>query len=253
MISVITPLFNGKKYIIETLESVRNQTCENWEMLIIDDASTDEGPGLVEDYLHVKADERIRLLKNEKNIGAVGSRNRGLSEARGQYICFLDSDDLWDPEKLERQLAYLKEKKTTDPHAGFVFSQCRIIDGEGRETGQIRRVDEVVDYKKLLKDNQIPCLTVLIDRQEIPTESIQMPDIGHEDYAAWLNILKDGHKAYGLREVLAGYRVNASSLSGNKKTAARWHYEVLKSQQLSHFSLIYYMICYVIAAINKRM
>ena len=155
-VSVITPLYNGKESIIQTLESVRNQTYTNWEMLIIDDASTDGSADLVADYLHVLGDARILLFRNETNSGAVASRNRALQEATGQYITFLDSDDLWDPDKLETQLAFLAEKKKTDPRAGFVFGACRIIDRDGNATQKIRHVDAVGGLQNTFKRQSDP-------------------------------------------------------------------------------------------------
>ena len=252
LVSIITPLYNGKKYIRKTMDSVCSQTYTNWEMLIINDGSTDGSYEWVKEYIEEKNENRIRLSSNPKNMGICETRNRGLKEAKGQYIAFLDSDDLWDAKRLENQLSFLKKKKEEDEKAAFVFSSCRIIDENGNPTGQIRRAPSKVTYNDLLKDNVISCLTVLIDREIIPTDLCYMPNIVHEDYAAWLNVLKVGHLAYGCDKVLCSYRVDKGSRSGNKLRAAAWHHTVLKSQNLSFIKRMYLMICYLFAAVKKR-
>ncbi|MCR4673922.1 MAG: glycosyltransferase, partial [Lachnospiraceae bacterium] len=252
LVSIITPLYNAKAYIEETIKSVLSQTYKEWEMIIVDDGSTDGSFELVKEFIDsLSSDEKrkFHLLQNEKNSGITETRNRGLKEAKGRYIAFLDSDDLWDEEKLEKQLRYLK-----DTEAAFCFTQCRIIDENGIFTGRFRKVPVTAEYETLLMDNYIPCLTVLADRSVIPTEHLMMPNIRHEDYAAWLNVLRDSSvKAVGMQETLASYRVNISSTSGNKIEAAKWHWQVLRHQEKINFlRSIKYMFSYIFKAIAKR-
>ena len=253
LVSIITPLYNGKNYIEETMTSVVNQTYENWEMIIVDDCSSDGSAEVVEKYIHDHQEQRIRLLHNRENLGVANTRNAGMKEAKGQYICFLDSDDLWKAKKLEHQISFLKEKQKMDSKAGFVFGTCEIINEDGISKGKIRKAKAQIDYKELLKDNGISCVSVMVDQTVIPKTLCFMPCIGHEDYATWLTILKNKYTAYGMEEVLCYYRISQNSISGNKKKAATWHYQVLKAQGISGFRLVYYMICYIYAAIEKRM
>ena len=244
LVSVITPLYNGARYVMGTISSVQSQTYENWEMIIVDDCSTDDSQEIV---LKLAAqDSRIKYYKNEKNLGAADTRNRAISLAQGRYIAFLDSDDLWKPEKLERQLARMEETQTA-----FSYTACEVIDTDGKTTGKERYVPESVSYKRLLKGNVIPCLTVVLDRTKF--ESIVMPKIGHEDYATWLALLRECGQAYGINEVLASYRESSSSLSGNKLTAVGWTWNIYRKYlRLSLLESIYNFICYIIQALKKR-
>ena len=259
LVSVITPMYNAKEYILATIQSVLNQTYDMVEMIIVDDGSADGSGTAVLEYLSKNSDsvtedsysirgKKIRLIHNESNAGIVFARNRALKEAKGRYIAFLDSDDLWDSEKLEKQIAFMKERDVD-----FCYSACRIIDEKGNPTGRVREVPKCATYEDLLKDNFIPCLTVVADRKRIPTEHLLMPHIRHEDYGAWLNVLRpDSTKAAGLTEVLASYRVNSSSTSGNKLKAAIWHWKVLlKQEKISFFKSLKYM-CYYATGVIKR-
>lgn len=244
LVSIITPMYNAKAFIAETMESVLAQTYPYWEMIIVDDVSTDSCAEIVKAY--AMKDSRIKYYKHQKNSGVAVARNTAIQKASGRYIAFLDSDDLWKANKLEKQLQFMKEKQVT-----FCYSDCEIINETGESTGKIRHVPEMQDYKKLLKGNAIPCLTVLIDRSRV--SKIEMPLIPHEDYAAWLSILKTGIVAYGQNEVLAKYRVNSTSLSGNKVQAAIWTWNIYRKQEkLGIIKSIYCFICYMLAAIKKR-
>ncbi|MCR5546946.1 MAG: glycosyltransferase, partial [Lachnospiraceae bacterium] len=120
LVSIITPLYNGKNYIVSTMESVIDQTYENWEMIIVDDGSTDGSKELVEEFLSNRKESRIKLFENPSNLGISATRNSGLEKAKGQYICFLDSDDLWDQNKIEKELSFLQEVRKKDTKAAFV-------------------------------------------------------------------------------------------------------------------------------------
>lgn len=244
LVSVITPMYNAEKYIAKTIESVQAQTYENWEMIIVDDVSTDQSAQIVQQY--AAEDTRIKYLRHEKNAGVARARNTALKAAQGRYVAFLDSDDLWKNEKLEKQLLFMQSKG-----AAFLYTACEIIDENGNVTGKVRHVPASQNYEELLKGNAVPCLTVILDRSQI--DKVEMPEIPHEDYAAWLDILKKGITAYGIDEVLAQYRVNNSSLSGNKMQAARWTWDIYRKQQkLGIMKSSYCFVCYIIAAVLKR-
>lgn len=220
------------------------QTYPHWEMIIVDDVSTDGCDEIVKDY--AKRDDRIKYYRQKANAGAAQARNTAIGRAQGRYIAFLDSDDLWYEKKLEKQLAYMQEK-----HAAFCCSSCEIIDENGKSTGKVRHVSAKRSYQDLLKGNDIPCLTVVIDRKVV--DRIEMPRIPHEDYAAWLDILKTGITAYGIHEVLAKYRVNSHSLSGNKIQAAKWTWDIYRKQQrLGFFKSCHCFVHYFLAAVRKR-
>lgn len=244
LVSIITPLYNGGRYVKETIMSVQKQTYENWEMIIVDDGSTDDSQEIV---LQIAAqDARIRYYKNEKNMGVADTRNKAIALAQGRYIAFLDSDDLWKKDKLERQISYMESKQ-----AAFCYTACEVIDAEGNATGIQRHVPEQVSYKQLLRGNVIPCLTVVLDSTKF--SSIAMPKIGHEDYATWLMLLQECECANGIDEVLASYRETGSSLSGNKLAAAGWTWKIYRSYlRLSLLESVYNFICYILQALKKR-
>ena len=245
-VSVITPLYNGKDFIEKTIQSVQAQTYGNWEMLVIDDGSTDGGNQIVGSY--AEADQRIRLLKNTTNQGVAFSRNYGLAEATGRYVAFLDSDDIWKPEKLQRQLEFMKNTK-----AAFSFTSCDVIDEEGKNAAPIRDVPEEISYEKLLLGNPIPCLTVMADLTAIPREQLKMPRIPHEDYATWLSVAKEGYEMKGFPENLGSYRVKKHSLSGNKLQTIGWQWNIYRKQEkLPLWKAVYCLVCYGAQGIKKR-
>lgn len=219
LVSIITPMYNAEKYIGDTIQSVLDQTYTNWEMIIIDDASTDQSAKIVARFTSL--DSRIRYYLQASNSGVANARNVAISKARGRYLAFLDSDDLWKPQKLENQLHYMQKTGVA-----FCYSACQIIDKNGQSTGKVRRVPKMLSYEKLLHGNEIPCLTVMIDRLQV--KNIYMPSIRHEDYAAWLDILRTGVIAYGLPEELAYYREAGGSLSGNKIKAIGWTWKIYR-------------------------
>lgn len=247
LVSIITPLYNAEQYIGETIQSVLNQTYKDWEMIIVDDASTDHGIEIVRQYSDsLRTAHRIKLMENHKNLGVARSRNRAIRKAKGQYIAFLDSDDLWMYEKLEKQISFMKKQDIA-----FCYSACDVIDRNGNQIGKVRNVPKTLSYTQLLKGNQIPCLTVVLDRSKIP--DIYMADIKHEDYMLWLTILKNNKKAYGINEVLAHYRVDEKSVSSNKLKSVIWTWKIyFVHLKLGFIRSIYYLICYLRQAIVKR-
>ena len=229
MISIVTPVYNAASFIRQTMEMVKAQTYTDWELILVDDGSKDNSLEVIEAYLKEMPDERIRLIKKGKNEGAALTRNRGIKEAKGRYIAFLDADDVWLRHKLQRQMEFMKEKD-----AGFVFSAYEFGDEEAIGTGRIVHVPESLTYKKALSRTVIFTTTVLLDTQKISKDLIYMPNVPSEDSATWWQILRNGHVARGLDEVLAIYRRPAKSLSSNKlKAIQRIWYLYRKVEKLS--------------------
>lgn len=242
LVSIIMPAYNSAKYIEQSIESVVNQTYPYWELLVIDDRSTDGTREIVESY----ADHRIRCIYQSENGGVANARNMGINAATGRYIAFLDSDDLWVRNKLARQLQYMKENKYS-----FTYTEYRgFIDSPSRP-GRLVRTRDFVDYWTLLKGNDIGCLTVMLDR--LYYEHIEMPAVRHEDYVTWLNLLKKGGRAYSLHEDLARYRKSPASLTANKWKSLQWTWVVYRTtQKLPLLKSIYCLFIYVIRGLKKH-
>ena len=231
MISIVTPVYNAAAFIRQTIEMVQSQTYTDWELILVDDCSKDNSCEIIEEYLKEKPDERIRLMKKEKNEGAALSRNRGIKEAKGRYIAFLDADDVWLSHKLQTQMDFMNETGS-----GFVFSAYEFGDEEAVGTGRIVHVPESLTYKKALSRTVIFTTTVLLDTEKIPKELIYMPNVPSEDSATWWQILRGGYVAKGIDEVLAIYRRPAKSLSSNKlKAIQRIWYLYREVEKLSLF------------------
>ena len=229
MISIVTPVYNAAVFIRQTMEMVQAQTFTDWELILVDDGSKDDSCKVIENYLMEKPDERIRLIKKGKNEGAALTRNRGIREAKGRYIAFLDADDVWLNHKLQRQMEFMEEVD-----AGFVFSAYEFGDDEAVGTGRIVHVPDNLSYKKALSRTVIFTTTVLLDTKKIEKELIYMPNVPSEDSATWWQILRQGHVARGLDEVLAIYRRPGKSLSSNKlKAIQRIWYLYRKVEKLS--------------------
>jgi teichuronic acid biosynthesis glycosyltransferase TuaG len=215
-VSIITPVYNVKKFIVETMDCVRNQTYRDWELLLIEDGSNDGTSEAIRNYISQTGEERIRLINLPSNVGAARARNKGLEAASGRYIAYLDADDLWVPEKMERELNFMQEKQ-----AAFVFTGYEFADEKGNGTGKIVRVPETLSYKEALKNTTIFTTTVMFDTEKIPKEMLEMPVIKSEDTALWWKVLRSGYTAYGLDENLVKYRRAGKSLSSNKLEALR--------------------------------
>lgn len=241
-VSIIMPAYNSRSTIRDSIQSVVNQTFSDWELLIIDDCSPESMKNIAESF----HDERIRYIRLLKNSGVAAARNTGIAQAKGRYIAFLDSDDLWLPEKLEKQLQFMK----TNHHA-FTYTWYRQFVTAPTQPIRLVKTKASVDYRGLLHGNDIGCLTVMIDRQRVL--HIEMPSSYHEDYITWLNILKEGIKAYSLPQDLARYRLSKKSLSGDKKKSLIWTWKVYrKSQNLSLLTASWYMAWYIIGGIKKH-
>lgn len=216
LVSIIVPVYNVEKFIRETLDCVRKQTYPHWELLLVEDGSQDKSIEVIEAYVKETGDERIRMIQQPSNMGAARARNRGLQEARGRYIAYLDADDIWMPRKLEQELAFMEEKKAAFAYTGYEFA-----DELGVGTGKVVRVPATLTYKEALKNTTIFTTTVMFDTDKIGKELLEMPVIKSEDTALWWKILRQGYTAYGLDENLVKYRRAGRSLSSNKLEAVR--------------------------------
>ncbi|WP_060678179.1 glycosyltransferase family 2 protein [Virgibacillus halodenitrificans] len=244
LVSVITPAYNAERFIRQTIESVLAQTYSNWEMIIVDDCSTDKTVEYINHY--IKTDSRIKLFIQEKNRGSAIARNTAMNNAKGQYLAFLDSDDLWYPEKLEKQLHFMIQK-----NIAFSFTKYVRMTEEGVLKNTFSKTPESVGYNDLLKHCVIGCLTVMIDRNKTGHHS--MVNIRtRQDYAYWLTLTKKGHLAYGLPEVLAKYRDVENSISSNKIKAAKRQWFVYRQiERLNLFASIWYFSHYAWKGISN--
>lgn len=245
-VSVITPCYNAAATIQATIDSVCAQSHRDWEMIIADDGSTDGSRDLISQA--AARDSRIRPVFAKSNGGAARARNLALDEARGRYIAFLDSDDCWKPDKLEKQLAFMKKQG-----CAFSFTAYEYVDREGRPFGKVIAAPDQVRYRDMLKNTIVGCLTVMIDREQ--TGPFHMPDLkSRQDLATWLSLLKRGYVAYGLDENLADYRISgAGSLSGNKWAAAKKTWHVYRRQErLPLAKSCWYFCHYAANAIRKH-
>ncbi|MBQ9140882.1 MAG: glycosyltransferase family 2 protein, partial [Lachnospiraceae bacterium] len=210
-VSIVVPVYHAENYIRETMDSVRAQTYKDWELLLVVDGREDPTIDVIEHYMKEKQEARIRLLIQESNKGAALARNRGVQEAKGRYIAYLDADDLWKPEKLTRELAFLEKEQ-----AAFVFTGYEFADESAVGLGKVVQVPKKLTYKEALKNTTIFTSTVLFDTEKIPKAMLEMPNMRSEDTALWWKVLRNGYDAYGLNENLVYYRRPAKSLSSNK-------------------------------------
>lgn len=248
LISIVTPMYNGAAYIGEAIRSVQAQSYPYWEMVIVDDCSPDNGAGIAEVKKYAVADARIKLIESKKNGGSSVARNIALRNISGRYVSFLDADDFWDPQFLEEQLNFIKEKGSA-----IVFASYRRINAAGEEILKPFIVPEKVDYHGLLKSCSISCLTAMYDRG-ITGDVFFNEAMGslRDDFVFWLSILKQGGYAYGNRKILASYRVFASSTTGNKKKVIKPQFLVYyKVEKLGLIRSIYYFIHWAINGFLK--
>ncbi|NPA53714.1 MAG: glycosyltransferase family 2 protein [Aquificae bacterium] len=243
LVSIITPSYKSKKFIKKTIESVLNQTYKNWEMIIVDDCSPDKSNEIIQEY--IKKDNRIKLIKLSKNSGPAVARNTAIKEAKGRYIAFLDADDLWLPEKLEKQISFMEEKNLP-----MTYSSYYMIDEEDNPVGEYI-VEPVLTYKKLLKRNMVGCLTGIYDTKKLG--KVYMPDIlKRQDHGLWLKILKKIGKTEGIVEPLAIYRLRKNSVSSNKIIAAKYTWKLLREvENLNLLQAAYYFGWYIYYGLNK--
>ncbi len=212
-VSVVMPAYNAEAYIEAAVRSVLRQTWTEFELIVVDDCSQDTTAKIVKRL--AKEDGRITLLQNARNSGVSASRNAGVAHANGEWIAFLDSDDLWREDKLEKQLALLEQH----PDAVLSYTASAFIDEAGRKYFYVMEAEEETTYKTLLRKNLLSCSSVIV-RRDVMLRNPMGGDRMHEDYAAWLLILRETRCAYGLNEPLLVYRLRKQSKSGARLHSA---------------------------------
>ena len=244
LVSIVMPAYNSVKTIGQSIDSVRVQTFPDWELLVVDDCSSDATCSIVGRYASI--DKRINLIQQPMNAGPARARNVALSVARGRYIAFLDSDDCWLPKKLERQVGFMIEKKSV-----LSYTLYRRFMADIEQPESIVKLPSSFTYGELLKNTGIGCLTAMINREL--SGPIEFSLIRHEDYALWLSILKRGIVANGLMEDLGRYRVSKKSVSGNKFKSALWVWNIYRNvEKLSFFCAVWYFSQYAWNAYKKN-
>ena len=247
-VSIVVPVYNAGKYIEETMDSVLAQTYTDWELLLVLNGCTDDSAEVIARYQEAHPDKAIRVIEEKNNKGAAMARNRGVNEATGRYIAYVDADDVWQPQKLEHMLRFMKEK-----NGAFAFSGYEFADENAKGTGKVVRVPEQMDYQSALRNTTIFTSTVVFDTEKLPKEKIQMPNIKSEDTALWWSILREGHTAYGLDENLVLYRRPGKSLSSNKLEAIRRIWNLYrKAEKLSLPYSVYNFCWWAITAVRRR-
>ena len=246
LVSIIVPVYNSERFINDTIRTVQEQTYGNWELILVNDCSTDNSVSIIEKY--VKEDNRIKLINLECNSGAAIARNTGIEQATGRYIAFLDADDLWHKEKLEKQIKFMKENEYE-----FTFTGYEFADEHGKGNGKIVKVPYRMSYKQALKNTTISTITVMFDTYSINKKLIYMPNVRSEDTATWWQVLKNGYTAFGLNEILSYYRRYHDSKSANKLIAIKQVWELYrKVEKLNLFCSIYNFCFYAINAVRRR-
>lgn len=245
LVSIVMPAHNAADFIDDAIHSVLGQTYENWELLVVDDASTDKTLEVVKQF----GDARIRVISCKCNGGAAKARNRGIRAARGAALCFIDADDLWQPGKLAAQLEFMKEKD-----AAFVFASYVFADKKGRPNGKVVRVPETITYRQALRNTTIWTSTVMFDMRKLSKKDVEMPDVRRgQDTATWWKVLKKVDKAYGMWEVMAIYRRSEKTLSSNKITALKRTWNLYRNvEHLNLFKSWHCFAWYLFNAVRRR-
>ena len=248
LVSIIVPVYNAEKFILETIDSVAVQTYPHWELLLVEDGSTDGTVAAIEEYIRQKKERRIRLICQPSNMGAARARNRGLGEAQGRYIAYLDADDLWAPRKLELQLMFMEAQG-----AAFAFTGYEFADEKARGMGKVVRVPQTLSYRQALSNTTIFTTTVMFDTQKISKELLEMPVMKSEDTALWWKVLRSGYTAYGLDENLALYRRPGKTLSSNKLEAIRRIWKLYRDAEgLGILRSAWHFCFWAVRAVKRR-
>jgi glycosyltransferase involved in cell wall biosynthesis len=243
--TIITPIYNAEDFLEETLQSILNQTYSNWESILINDNSSDGSLKIAEKFAQL--DPRFRIINKTESGGAAKARNTGIEAAAGRFIAFLDSDDIWLPEKLDVQIAFMK-KESVD----FSYSSYYFISEAGDVTGDVI-VPEQVTYTKLLKGNVVACLTAVYDTKNLG--KIFMPDIlKRQDFGLWLEITKRGIIGYGIKKPLARYRIRTGSISHAKFNTMLYTWELYRNvEKLTFMKSFMYISSHLLMASIKRL
>ena len=240
-VSVVIPSYNSGRTIQQAVESALGQSVQV-EVIIVDDGSQDDTENVLDAY---RDDSRVRIIRNEYNMGVAASRNRGVKEAACPYVAFLDSDDIWLPGKLEKQLELM------DRTQAVLCSTAReLISETGERTGRVIQVPESVTYRQLLRGNVINCSSVLVDRQAILKYPMGNDNI-HEDYICWLQMLREYGTAVAVNEPLILYRQTRNSKSGSKLSSARKTFAVYRKMGYGLVRSCVYFVCYAVNGVIK--
>lgn len=235
LVSIITPTYNASEYLAQTIESVCKQTYPAWELVLIDDASTDNTLEIAQSY--ASNDPRIIVLQMSENSGMAEAINRGCEVANGQYIAFLDSDDLWHSQKLEKQVELMDAKDCAISCTSYVQ-----ISVDGTKEGRLFKAKDKVDYSRVLLDCPVGHSTVMYDVSKLGKQRV--PNIRkRSDDALWLQILRQEPYIWGLKETLVKYRVRGKSLSSNKFTLVKYHWKLYREiEHMNVFSSVYHIV-----------
>lgn len=244
LISIITPVYNAQKYLNRTLQSVFDQTEGKFEIVLVDDCSKDDSAEIIRQLQ--RDHPEIVYHRQEKNMGAAVARNTALELANGRYVAFLDSDDIWKPEKTAKQMALMREK-----NAAFTFTAIEMIDEEDNLKKEKRKVKEQVDYNFLLHNTMIPTSSVIVDRTQVG--DFRMPSRrSGQDYATWLQLLRNGTVAYGIDEALVKYRVSSNSLSSNKFKSIQQVWDIqTNDEKIKKLPAAFHVLCFAVNALKK--
>lgn len=245
-VSVIMPMHNSERFVSDAIHSVMRQTYQHWELIVVDDDSTDNSLAIARSL--AEKDSRIRVIHNPHSTGLPGTpRNIGIQEAQGQYIAFLDSDDMWLPNKLAQQIPFFKNNLTA-----VVYSDYEKVDEHGHRSARIIKAPASTDYQQLLYSNVIGNLTGIFDVRKVGKRYF-LP-IHHEDYAFWLSVLKNGYIARSTQTLTALYRVRPDSLSSGKLRTLGWQWNILRN--IEHISVLrscIYFVAYAYRAFVKSL
>ncbi len=246
-VSIITPVYNSEKYLKKTIESVINQTYLNWEMLLVDDCSNDKSEEIIQKY--VEKDIRVKYFKLKENSGAAIARNYALEQASGRFIAYLDADDLWRKDKLEKQVKFM-----LDNNYAFTCTDYEKIDENGESLNKVIKIPQKVDYNLFLRNTIIQTVGVMVDTKLTGKELLKMPNIRRrQDAATWCQLLKNGFDCYEVPECLSYYRVVSNSLSSNKFKAIKMNwYWYRKIEKLPLWKTFYCFVGYAFNAVKKR-
>lgn len=244
-VSIIIPIYNAENFLEDTINSVKNQTYKNWELILVNDKSTDNSKKIAKKYLN----KNIKWIDLEENSGAAIARNKGISAATGDYLCFLDADDFWDEDKLEKQVKFM-EKNNYD----FTFTSYQFVDEKGAKNGKKVIVPIKINYKEALKNTTISTSTVMFNMKKLSKEDIYMPNLRRgQDTATWWKVLKKIDYAYGLKDVFSYYRRTKGTLSSNKIIALKRTWNLYRNvEKLSVLKSLYYFMFYCLNAIKRR-
>ena len=247
LVSIIVPVYNAERFLEDTINTVLNQTYKNWELILVDDCSTDKSVDIINKYS--KKDKRVKLFKNKVNSKAAVSRNNGIKKSSGRYLCFLDADDLWDKQKLEKQVNFMKNNDCEFSFTGYEFA-----DKDGNPNGKKVFIPNKINYKQALKNTTIWTSTVMFDMKKLSKKDIYMPNVARgQDSATWWKVLKKIGYAYGINEILSFYRRTEGSLSSNKITALKRTWNLYRNvEHLNIFSSSYNFCWYCFNALKRR-